>query len=330
MAIIKVVKSSGKSKGSIKAVADYVGKKAYDTFGINCSQDYKEIPKQFDETKEYFGKNGGRLYKHYIQSFAPNEVKKEDIIEIAKKWAGQVFKGYEVFIATHDDKNHLHAHFVINSVNFENGRKLHESKNDLKEKKRINDEICLEYGIENKFKPKPRGEIITFDNQKYQIIKKGADITILAKKVLENMKISKSKEEFIKNMKKSGYQVEWVDNKKNVIFTISPNILKGKKNKFRLSNLQKTFNISDFTKERLLKIFKENKDKELDEISRKIDFGIEKERTDNKDLKSISEDTNFNKKDLATLSSKEFDFKINEKENSFERYINSKKEELER
>jgi ribosomal protein S8 len=330
MAIIKVVKSSGKSKGSIKAVADYVGKKAYDTFGINCSQDYKEIPKQFDETKEYFGKNGGRLYKHYIQSFAPNEVKKEDVIEIAKKWAERVFRGYEVFIATHDDKNHLHAHFVVNSVSFENGRKLHESKNDLKEKKKINDEICLEYGIENKFKPKPRGEIITFNNQKYQIIKKGADVTILAEKVLENMKTSKSKEEFINNMKKSGYQVEWSENKKNVVFTISPSILKEKKNKFRLSNLQKTFNISDFTKERLLEIFKENKDKELDEISRKIDFRIEKERTDNKDLKSISEDTNFNKKDLATLSSKEFDFKINEKENSFERYINSKKEELER
>lgn len=330
MAIIKAVKGNGKSKGSVKAVTNYVGKKAYDTFGINCSQDYKEIPKQFDETKEYFGKNGGRLYKHYVQSFAPNEVKKEDVIEIAKKWAGQVFKGYEVFIATHDDKNHLHAHFVVNSVSFENGRKLHESKNDLKEKKRINDEICLEYSIENKFSPKPKGEITTFDNQKYQIIKKGADITALAENILENMKISKSKEEFIKNMKKSGYQVEWVDNKKNVIFTISPNILKGKKNKFRLSNLQKTFNISDFTKERLLKIFKENKDKELDEISRKIDFEIEKERTDNKDLKSISEDTNFNKKDLVTLSSKEFDFKINEKENSFERYINSKKEELER
>lgn len=330
MAIIKVVKSSGKSKGSVKAVADYVGKKAYDTFGINCSQDYKEIPKQFDETKEYFGKNEGRLYKHYIQSFAPNEVKKEDVIEIAKKWAGQVFKGYEVFIATHDDKNHLHAHFVVNSVSFENGKKLHESKNDLKEKKRINDEICLEYGIENKFSTKPKGEITTFDNQKYQIIKKGADITILAKKVLKNMKISKSKEEFIKNMKKSGYEVEWSDNKKNVVFILDSKILKGKKNKFRLSNLQKTFNISDFTKERLLEIFKENKDKELDEINRKIDFGIEKERTDNKDLKSISEDTNFNKKDLDTLSSKEFDFKINEKENSFERYINSKKEELER
>ena len=284
MAIIKVVKSSGKSKDSIKAVADYVGKKAYDTFGINCSQDYKEIPKQFDETKEYFGKNGGRLYKHYIQSFAPNEVKKEDIIEIAKKWAGQVFKGYEVFIATHDDKNHLHAHFVINSVSFENGRKLHESKNDLKEKKRINDEICLEYGIENKFKPKPRGEIITFDNQKYQIIKKGSDITTLAEKVLENMKTSKSKEEFINAMKKSGYEVEWSDNKKNVVFILDSKILKGKKNKFRLSNLQKTFNISDFTKERLLEIFKENKDKELDEINRKIDFGIEKERTDRKSV----------------------------------------------
>ena len=275
MAIIKAVRSS-KSKGSIKAVADYVGKKAYETFGINCSQDYKEIPKQFYETKEFFNKNGGRLYKHYVQSFAPNEVKKEDVIEIAKKWAERLFKGYEVFIATHDDKKHLHAHFVVNSVSFENGKKLHESKKDLQEKKRINDEICLEYGIENKFKPKPRGEIITFDNQKYQIIKKGADITSLAENILENMKTSKSKEEFINSMKNSGYQVEWNDNKKNVVFTISPNILKGKRDKFRLSNLQKTFNIPDFDKKRLLEIFKINKEKELDNIFDKMNFIDEK------------------------------------------------------
>ena len=275
MAIIKAVRS-GKSKGSIKAVADYVGKKAYETFGINCSQDYKEIPKQFYETKEFFNKNGGRLYKHYVQSFAPNEVKKEDVIEIAKKWAERLFKGYEVFIATHDDKKHLHAHFVVNSVSFENGKKLHESKKDLQEKKRINDEICLEYGIENKFKPKPRGEIITFDNQKYQIIKKGADITSLAENILENMKTSKSKEEFINSMKNSGYQVEWNDNKKNVVFTISPNILKGKRDKFRLSNLQKTFNIPDFDKKRLLEIFKINKEKELDNIFDKMNFIDEK------------------------------------------------------
>lgn len=294
MAIIKVVKSSGKSKGSIKAVTDYVGKKAYDTFGINCSQDYKEIPKQFDETKEYFEKNGGRLYKHYVQSFAPNEVKKEDVIEIAKKWAERVFKGYEVFIAVHNDKKHLHAHFVVNSVSFENGKKLHESKKDLQEKKRINDEICLEYGIENKFKPKPKEEITTFDNQKYQIIKKGADITALAENILEQMNLARSKEEFISAMKKSGYQVEWSESKKNVVFTLEPKILKGKRNKFRLSNLQKTFNIPDFDKEKLLEIFKINKEKELDNIFNKMNFIDEKK----------SQETNTNVNQFAYINKK--------------------------
>ena len=295
MAIIKAVKGNGKSKGSVKAVADYVGKKAYDTFGINCSQDYKEIPKQFDETKEYFGKNGGRLYKHYIQSFAPNEVKKEDVIEIAKKWAERIFKGYEVFIAVHNDKKHLHAHFVVNSVSFENGKKLHESKKDLQEKKRINDEICLGYGIENKFSPKPKGEITTFDNQKYQIIKKGADITALAENILEQMKTSKSKEEFIVNMKKSGYQVDWAENKKNVVFTLDPKILKGKREKFRLSNLQKTFNIPDFDKEKLLEIFKVNQEKELDNIFDKMNFEYEKKELQETNT-NVNQFTYINKK----------------------------------
>lgn len=90
------------------------------------------------------------------------------------------------------------------------------------------------------------------------------------------MKTSKSKEEFINSMKKSGYQVEWSDNKKNVVFILDPKILKGKKDKFRLSNLQKTFNIPDFTKEKLLEIFKINKEKELDNIFDKMNFADEK------------------------------------------------------
>lgn len=61
-------------------------------------------------------------------SFAPNEISKNEIMEVANRWAEKVFEGYEVYIAIHDDKDHLHVHFIVNSVNFINGKKLHESK----------------------------------------------------------------------------------------------------------------------------------------------------------------------------------------------------------
>lgn len=278
MAIIKVVKKSGKTYTSLKNVLGYVGEKAYETYGINCSENYKKVAYEFFETKDYFHKTAGRQYRHYIQSFSPDEISKEKVLEIAVKWAEKSFPGHEVFIAVHDDKEHLHSHFIVNTVNFETGIKLHESIRNLDFRKELNDEICIEYGINNKEITRQRGDVVSYDKNKYQIIKKGADITRLAESIIKNMQLSTSKENFISNMQKDGYAVNWNDNQKNIVFTINQNILQGKKDKFRLSNLEKTFNISDFNKDRLLEIFKLNQEKERRNILEKIstNMGIEK------------------------------------------------------
>ena len=258
MAIIKVVKRSGKTASSLKAILEYVGKKAEFSFGINCSNNYKQAFKEFLETKKFFDKEGGRQYRHYIQSFAPGEIEKDKVLSLGIQWAEKVFKGYEVFIVTHTDKEHLHNHIVINSVNYIDGKKFQERKNEFKEKMLINDKVCLENGINNIVKPREIGEITTPDRKKYEIIKKGADITKLAEAVLEVCNSAKSKDNFILQMKERGYSVNWQDNKKNIIFTVGEDILQGKRDKFRLSNLNKTFNIPLFEKESLLEKFREN------------------------------------------------------------------------
>ena len=278
MAIIKVVKKSGKTHTSLKKVLNYVGEKAYETYGINCSENYQKVAYEFYETKDYFKKTYGRQYRHYIQSFSPNEISKEKVLEVATKWAEKAFQGHEVFIAVHNDKEHLHSHFIVNTVNFETGEKLHEEARNLAFKKELNDEICIDYGINNKEIKKQKGDVVSYDKNKYQIIKKGADITRLAEKIIKNMKVSTSKENFIFKMQKDGYSTEWEENKKHIVFTASKSILKGKKDKFRLSNLEKTFNIPDFNKERLLEIFKLNQEQERKNILEKItdNMGIEK------------------------------------------------------
>ena len=258
MAIIKVVKRSGKTAYSLKAVLEYVGKKAEFSFGINCSDNHKQVFTQFMETKKFFEKEKGRQYRHYIQSFAPGEIEKDKVLSLGIQWAEKVFKGYEVFIVTHTDKEHLHNHIVINSVNYIDGKKFQERKNEFKEKMLINDEVCLENGINNIVKPREIGEITTPDRKKYEIIKKGADITRLAETVLEVCNSAQSKDNFISQMREKGYSVDWQDNKKHVVFTVGEDILQGKKDKFRLSNLNKTFNIPLFEKENLLEKFKEN------------------------------------------------------------------------
>ena len=275
MAIIKVVKKSGKTYTSLKKVLNYVGEKAYKTYGINCNEDYKRVAYDFFETKDYFNKKDGRQYRHYIQSFSPKEVSKDKALEIAIKWAEEAFPGHEVFIAVHDDKEHFHSHFIVNTVNFETGKKLHEGARNLAFKKELNDKICKSYGIDNQKLIRQKGDVVSYNKNKYQIIKKGADITKLAENIIKNMQISISKENFIFNMQKDGYSTEWEENKKHIVFTVDKNILKGKKEKFRLSNLEKTFNIDDFRKEKLLEIFKLNQEKERKNILDKITTNME-------------------------------------------------------
>ena len=295
MAIIKVVKKSGKTYTSLKKVLNYVGEKAYKTYGINCNEDYKRVAYDFFETKDYFNKKDGRQYRHYIQSFSPKEVSKDKALEIAIKWAEEAFPGHEVFIAVHDDKEHFHSHFIVNTVNFETGEKLHEGARNLALKKELNDKICKSYGIDNQKLIRQKGDVVSYDKNKYQIIKKGADITKLAENIIKNMQISISKENFIFNMQKDGYSTEWEENKKHIVFTVDKNILKGKKEKFRLSNLEKIFNIDDFRKEKLLEIFKLNQEKERKSILDKITTNMELK-------KEVSETTSLEKEKVKVSS----------------------------
>lgn len=270
MSVIKVVKKSSKSKLGLRAVLKYVGEKAEETEGLNCTNDFNRVYEEFLDTKGYFDKKEGRQYRHYIQSFSPNEIELEQVLEIAKKWAEEAFEGHEVFIAVHNDREHLHSHFIVNTVNFLTGKKLHESKKELEDKKKLNDEICYEYGIDNSNYSKEEGRITTFDKNKYQILKKGGDITKLTITLLEAMENCISKEEFCNYMQKRKYEVEWTEEKKHIVFKVTDEILEGKKNKFRLENLRKTFNISDFTKEKLLERFNENLVKELKDTKTEI------------------------------------------------------------
>ncbi len=200
-------------------------------------------------TKEQFNKKTGRQYKHYVQSFNPNDkVSIKQAHEIGLKFMqNEKFKGYEVIMATHNDKKHVHNHFIVNSVSFENGMKYHEKKSDLQELKEFNIELCHEYD----FTVPVKGKNITTDNMnKYQVIKHDFEnpnnaksyILKTATDIKNTMKESNDRDDFIKNMEQQGYKVNWTDTRKNVTFEN----LDGKK--VRLSNLEKTFKKEIFTK----------------------------------------------------------------------------------
>jgi len=99
-------------------------------------------------TKEIFNKVDGREYKHFVQSFDPKDtIDPSKAHQLGKEFAKKTFPGYEVLIATHIDKNHLHNHFVVNSVNFEDGAKIQCSPVDLQKMKDQSDQICEREGL---------------------------------------------------------------------------------------------------------------------------------------------------------------------------------------
>lgn len=144
MAIIKF--TSGKINP--RAVINYVCNKEKTTdkliSGKDCMPESCEY--EFAEVKKAFGKTDGRTYYHMIQSFSPDDrITPEQAHEVGLQMA-ELFEGYQVLVVTHTNKAHTHNHLVINSVNFENGKKLTISNQELEDIKNYSNSICLQNG----------------------------------------------------------------------------------------------------------------------------------------------------------------------------------------
>ena len=140
MAVIKAVSS----KAGIGQAIDYVTKEEKTeeklVSGLHCEAETAK--EEMQATKELWEKTGGRTYKHFVQSYHKDEkITPEQAHRNALQLAENTpaWKGFEVLVATHKDKDHIHTHFIVNSVNFEDGHKLQWSSADLRElKKRCN------------------------------------------------------------------------------------------------------------------------------------------------------------------------------------------------
>ena len=109
--------------------------------GKDCDPD--NVVNDFNMTQELYGKTGGVKYHHIIQSFSPKDnITPEKAHEIGKELAESQFKGFEVFVVTHKDKDHIHNHLVVNSVSFENGLKYNASNKSLWDIKRESNRLC--------------------------------------------------------------------------------------------------------------------------------------------------------------------------------------------
>ena len=128
------------------------------TSAINCDSCETAFA-EMQATKRRFGKLGGVVGYHFIQSFAPGEVTPEQAHAIGVVFARRLFGDrYEVVIGTHLDKAHLHNHVVVNSVSFVDGKKYHSSPGSYYfDVRGVSDALCRENDLST-IAPQGRGK----------------------------------------------------------------------------------------------------------------------------------------------------------------------------
>ena len=120
---------------SLSGILDYVTnrEKTVDSLisGVNCVAETAQA--EFEAVKKQFRKTDGRSYYHIVQAFSPDDpLDFKTAHEIGLKFA-EYFKGYQCVVVTHMNTAHIHNHIVMNSVNFETGRKFHQTAREMQQ-----------------------------------------------------------------------------------------------------------------------------------------------------------------------------------------------------
>ena len=185
--------------------------------GVNCVA--QSAFNEMVNTKLQYRKPGGRQYYHIMQSFHPDEpITPETAHEIALRFAEENFPGYEVLVATHVDRHHIHSHFVLNSVNAETGLKFHSDNHEIQRLRDSSDKLCVEYGL-SVVVPKSK-KVKGMSTAEYHVAEKGQSWKLdLAIAIDEAMRYAVSKEHFIELMEMEGYKVKWKDTHKYITYT---------------------------------------------------------------------------------------------------------------
>ena len=225
MAIVHFVnyKRGTQSRAAMRGVMLYVmqeKKTAWEggplVSGINCQP--QSVYDDFLNTKLLYHKDGGVMFYHMVQSFPKGAaVDPRQAHEAARRLA-EYFDGCEVLVCTHVDREHIHSHCVINSVNFETGKKLHMAKEQIQELMRRNDAICQEMGLPvfEAARQQSRG----MSGAEYHTALKGQSWKLrLMNTIDECMKYAADKDAFVSLMESEGYQVRWESGRKYITYT---------------------------------------------------------------------------------------------------------------
>jgi len=211
MAVIKL----GTSKQANRLI-NYCDKKATERDSIAC--DPSMAKEQFAATRVIWGKEDGVQAHHVIMSFPPyhDNMTQQEVAAAARELVEKLAPNHEAAIFVHTDKDHWHAHAVINSVNIQSGRKLHLNKADYFKAQTLADTICKNRGWHTIDKP--------FQKDRYNLAERAvkASGAVSWKDQLRDWintaKLQSNSLNELKNRLKADYGVEMKIQEKNISF----------------------------------------------------------------------------------------------------------------
>ena len=186
---------------------DYKNEKDCYVSGINCVPEYVYRDMMF--TKKQYDKNSGILGYHAFQSFKENEVTADQAHLIGIKLAEEMWGDrFEVIVATHQNTNHIHNHFVINSVSFIDGKKYYDNRENYALLRQTSDALCQEYGLSVIDKTNKKKEKVNYDNYYKGYVFKSNYHTLAKQDLDRAIAMAYSYKDFENLMMRMGYEIK--------------------------------------------------------------------------------------------------------------------------
>ena len=185
--------------------------------GFNCRPE--SVYDDFLNTKLLYHKDDKVLFFHMVQSHPKGADVNPVTAHMAAMELAKYFEGREVLVCTHTDRDHVHSHFIINSVSLEDGRKLHVSEPQLVELRQRNDQVCEMFGLPV-FQTGQKKKMKSMSTAEYHTAAKGESWKFrLINTIDECMRYAGNRDEFITLMRTEGYDVRWETTRKNITYT---------------------------------------------------------------------------------------------------------------
>lgn len=239
MAIVKTISPKIKTQTHLSEALSYIAQdeKASDVFYYRCihQNNVSKIAKEFENNRIAVNQNKGIIASHICQSFSPDDnVTPELAHKIGKDLINKCFPDFQVVLATHYDREHIHNHFIINSASLLDGKKFYENKSTLNQIRKVSDELCYKNDLsviekDNVTKYSP------LDQSTLNAAKQGRSWKFNLVKDLDGaLQNCKNKNEFINYFQTRNYEIKFTN--KNITFK-----KKGEKKGIRADTLAKQF-----------------------------------------------------------------------------------------